>query len=150
MHNIISNTSCLIVLGNIGKLNVLKDLYGKIHVTEEVCAEYGKNLPAWIEVLKVQDRKCVKIIHSLVDLGEASTIALSTEMTNSLMILDDLKARKLAQKLDLNFTGTLGVLARAREKNIVKSLATILQELENTNFRISIAMKNELLKYDNI
>lgn len=79
MPNIISNTSCLIVLDNIGMLDVLKELYGKVFITEEVSKEFGKTVPDWIEVRKVSDNKYLKLMKNFVDLGEASTIALAVE-----------------------------------------------------------------------
>lgn len=51
MPDIISNTSCLIVLDNIGMLEILEELYGKIFITNEVSEEFGKRIPDWIEVL---------------------------------------------------------------------------------------------------
>lgn len=47
---IISDTSCLIALQNIGLLNLLKDLYQEIFITKEVKDEFGKDLPDWIIV----------------------------------------------------------------------------------------------------
>jgi predicted nucleic acid-binding protein len=39
MPNIISDSSCLIALDNIGLISILKDLYEKIYITEEVYSE---------------------------------------------------------------------------------------------------------------
>lgn len=50
-----------------------------------------------------------------VDAGEASAIALALEMELPLLILDDLKGRKLASSLNLRYTGTLGVLVTAKQ-----------------------------------
>ena len=75
MPDIISNTSCLIVLDNIGMLHILKELYGNIIITEEVAIEFGKELPPWVVIEKVLDRKIIKILSLVVDPGEASTIA---------------------------------------------------------------------------
>ena len=47
MPEIISNTSCLIVLDNIGMIYILKELYETVTISEEVAAEYGKELPGW-------------------------------------------------------------------------------------------------------
>jgi len=105
MPNIISNTSCLIVLDNIGMLDVLKELYGTVFITEEVSKEFSKTVPDWIEVRKVSDNKYLKLMKNFVDLGEASTIALAVETDDIVIILDDLKARKLARKLNLKITG---------------------------------------------
>lgn len=148
MPNIISNTSCLIVLDNIGMLDVLKELYGKVFITEEVSKEFGKTVPDWIEVRKVSDNKYLKLMKNFVDLGEASTIALAVETDDIVIILDDLKARKLGQKLNLKITGTIGVLIKARKKNIITSTQEVLNRLRNEGFRISDEIEKEFLKYD--
>lgn len=148
MPNIISNTSCLIVLDNIGMLDVLKELYGTVLITEEVSKEFSKTVPDWIEVRKVSDNKYLKLIKNFVDLGEASTIALAVETDDIVIILDDLKARKLAQKLNLKITGTIGVLIKARKRNIITSTREVLNKLRNEGFRISDEIEKEFLKYD--
>ena len=148
MPNIISNTSCLIVLDNIGMLDVLKELYGKVFITEEVSKEFGKTVPDWIEVRKVSDNKYLKLMKNFVDLGEASTIALAVETDDIVIILDDLKARKLAQKLNLKITGTIGVLVKARKRNIITSTQEVLNKLRNEGFRISDEIEKEFSKYD--
>jgi len=148
MPNIISNTSCLIVLDNIGMLDVLKELYGKVFITEEVSKEFGKTVPDWIEVRKVSDNKYLKLMKNFVDLGEASTIALAVETDDIVIILDDLKARKLGQKLNLKITGTIGVLVKARKRNIITSTQEVLNKLRNEGFRISDEIEKEFLKYD--
>jgi len=148
MPNIISNTSCLIVLDNIGMLDVLKELYGKVFITEEVLKEFGKTVPDWIEVRKVSDNKYLKLMKNFVDLGEASTIALAVETDDIVIILDDLKARKLGQKLNLKITATIGVLIKARKRNIITSTQEVLNRLRNEGFRISDEIEKEFLKYD--
>jgi predicted nucleic acid-binding protein len=59
-------------------------------------------------VLKIKSFRI--LIVSQIDLGEASAIALAKEIESLLLLPDDLKARKLAAKLNLKFTGTLGVI----------------------------------------
>ena len=129
-------------------LDVLKELYGKVFITEEVSKEFGKTVSDWIEVRKVSDNKYLKLMKNFVDLGEASTIALAVETDDIVIILDDLKARKLAQKLNLKITGTIGVLVKARERNIITSTQEVLNKLRNEGFRISDEIEKEFLKYD--
>lgn len=76
-------------------------------------------MPNWIKIENVQDKKYQEFLETQVDWGEASTIALAKEIENVLLLLDDLKARKLAGKLNLKFTGTLGVINKARQLGIV-------------------------------
>ena len=93
---IISDTSCLIALSNIGLLNILKDLYQEIIITQNVNDEFGENLPDWIIVLKVKNTDRQADIAKSLDKGEASSLALALEINNSILIIDEIKGRKIA------------------------------------------------------
>jgi predicted nucleic acid-binding protein len=80
------------------------------------------------------------------DKGESSAIALALEIPNSVIILDDQKARRVAEKLALDVTGTLGVIIKAKSKNIISSIKPFLQKLKTTNFRLTEAIEKEALK----
>lgn len=84
-----------------------------------------------------------------VDKGEASAIALALETEYATIILDDQKARKVAEKLDLEVTGTLGVIIKAKNNNLIPSIKPLLAKLSVTNFRLSKALENEALKQAN-
>lgn len=73
-------------------------------------------------------------------------MALAIESENSLLILDDLKARKLAAKLNLNYTGTLGIILKAKREGLLSSIRPILEKIQMTNFRFSDKILNEILK----
>ena len=148
MRNIIADTSCLIVLEKINMLYLLKKLYGTILITEEVAGEYGDEVAEWIKIRQVQDRKTLEVISAFVDLGEASSIALAMESENSTIIIDDLKGRKVAEKLGLRITGTIGVLLKAKESNLVDSLKPAVEQLKTSGFRISNELEREILKYE--
>jgi predicted nucleic acid-binding protein len=62
------------------------------------------------------------------------------------MILDDLKARKLAKQLQLKFTGLLGILLKAKQQQVIHSVSDILVQLRQANFRVSEKLENEVLK----
>jgi len=147
MPKIISNTSCLIVLDNINGLYILQQLYQSILITPEVVNEYAKPLENWMTVIEIKDRNYLRILNASVDLGEASTIALALQIQEeNVMILDDLKGRKLASQLQLKFTGLLGVLLKAKQQKIIPSVSGILNQLRKENFRISPKLENEVLK----
>ena len=67
------------------------------------------------------------------------------ELENTLLILDDLKARKVALKLNLDFTGTLGILIKAKEKGLISQIRPILEEIQSTNFRFSEDVFRQIL-----
>jgi len=147
MHNvIIADTSCLIVLANIDELDLLQKVYGKITTTPEVASEYGRDLPSWIDIISVADKQKQYILESQVDKGESSAIALALEKTHSLLILDDQKARKIASQLGVQYTGSLGVIVKAKQKGIITSVKPLLKKLRQTNFRLSPSLILEALK----
>jgi len=149
MPNIISDSSCLIALDNIQMLFILRDLYGTIYISEEVSHEFGKGVESYIDIKNVKDKKRLQILTNLIDLGEASTIALSLEIEDSIAILDDLKARKVAMNLNLKFTGLLGVILKAKQEGIINSVHDVLNRLKSARFRISKAMETEVLRLAN-
>ena len=61
------------------------------------------------------------------------------------MILDDAKARKTARKLGLHFTGTLGVLLRAKERQLIPSVQDVLLLMNKEGFHISEAVRQQIL-----
>ena len=145
MPRIISNTTCLIVLDNLNLIHILKDVYKEIYITEEVHKEFGNKIEDWIKIKDVKNKNYTKLLNTFIDLGESSTIALSYEINNSIMILDDLKARKIAKSMNLKYTGTLGVLLRAKEKGIISSVKPIMNQLKLQNFFISESVEKQIL-----
>ncbi|MDN3583014.1 DUF3368 domain-containing protein [Mucilaginibacter flavus] len=149
INTIITDASCFILLEKINGLDILEKLYGTVTTTPEIAAEYGKRLPLWVNVNAVNNRDLLYTYAELVDIGEASAIALAQEVTSPSLILDDLKGRKLAQQLNLEFTGTIGVLVLARQRKVIPLLLPYFEKIKSTNFRISNDFLQTLLdKYD--
>lgn len=147
MHKtIISDTSCFIILTNIGELDLLKEVYGQVVTTIEVATEFGETLPDWIEILEPNDKIRQHILELQLDLGEASAIALALEISDCTIILDDMKARRVAERLGLDFTGTLGVIVKAKNNGVIPSIKSYLNKLKNTNFRLTEELEKEALK----
>lgn len=146
---IISDTSCLIILTNIGELDLLEKIYGEIITAQDVANEFGNPLPSWIKIQSPINLIVQKTLELQLDKGESSAIALALETPNSTLILDDQKARKAAIKLGLTITGTLGVIIKAKLKGVIPSIKPILLKLQNTDFRLSTELYNEALKQAN-
>lgn len=84
-----------------------------------------------------------------IDKGESSAIALALETPGSIIILDDLKARKIADKLGLVFTGTIGVIIKAKLNGIIPSIRPVLEKIKKADFRLSIEIEIQALKEAN-
>lgn len=143
-RTIVSDTSCLIIFEKIGELDLLKKVFGQIIITQEVADEYGLKLPEWISVQNPADRKYQQTLEAKVDKGEASAIALAFELRDCLLIVDDLKARNLADELGIKYTGTFGVIIEAKLSGIIESVKPFL---DKSNKRIFICRKNWKKKF---
>lgn len=138
MHKVIvSDTSCLILLYKINRLDLLKDLFGNVTITQIVADEFGIQLPDFITIENPKELNYQKILETILDPGESSSIALALDKDDCLLILDDLKARKEAKQLKMDFTGTLGLFVVAKEKRLIDSVSVVIDEIKKTNFRIA-------------
>jgi len=142
---LISDTSTLILFHKINELNLLQKVYGELITTSEVAKEFGENLPDWIAGVDVIDKKYQLFLETQVDKGEASAIALASEFDDVLLLLDDLKARKLATKLNFKITGTLGIIHKAKQLELIEFVKPIIDKLLNTDFRIADNIVKEIL-----
>ncbi len=158
---VISNTSPLLYLHQIGRIDLLETLYGAVIAPPAVAlelrvgAEKGVDVPnlsalPWVEVRPVSDAKLLPVVIDLGS-GEAEVIALGIENPGSLLILDDKLARRIAGLRKLSLTGTLGVLIKAKKEGHLTKLAPVLNDLQNTTIRIheglyraALAEANEL------
>lgn len=146
---IISNSSALIALANINRFYLLHELFGTIYIPVEVEHEVFKNTiekPDFIKVCKVKNALAVKILNQSLGIGESAVIVLSQEIHSDLVILDDLKARKIAENAGIAITGLIGVLLAAKKNKIVPSLRPIIVELQQVGFRISDKIIKSILE----
>ena len=146
---IISDTNCFIILTNIGELELLHKVYGQVLTTIDIATEYGEPLPDWVEIATVTDKYTQQLLEMQIDKGESSAIALALETPDSTVILDDYKARKIAQQLGLTYTGTMGVIIKAKLKGIISSIKPLLEKIKQTDFRLSPEIELQALKEAN-
>lgn len=146
---VIADASVLIIFDKLVQLDILKKIYQTIYTTPEISQEFNKPLPSWIKVESVKDQKYLNFIRTQIDIGEATAISLAAEKEDPLLLLDDLKARKLARQLGMRFTGTLGVINKAKELRIIDRIKPLIDQLRDTDFRISENIIENLLKRNN-
>lgn len=142
---VISDTACLIALDKIGHLSLLRSLYGSIYITPTIADEFHGVIPDWIEIQEPANIPLQTFLEETIDAGEASAIALALEIKDCYLILDDLRARKVASGLGLTFTGTLGVIASAKKRGIIPSARYLFEQLRETDFWISDKFFQQLL-----
>jgi predicted nucleic acid-binding protein len=141
----VSNSSCLIALDAVGRLEILRQLYSTVVVPSAVESECGGQLPPWFQIQPVQNRLAVQSLQLELGDGEAEAIALCSERSATRLILDDRKARRIASQLQLPVTGTLAILVRAKEQGFIPTVREVIKDLLAVNFRVSEPLVRETL-----
>lgn len=165
---IVSNTSPLIWLSKVGRIILLKRLFGEVIIPEEVyreavekglkegfsdalaikeCIEQG-----WIKISKLNENEiklCGKIMENAfeVHIGEAQAIILARKI-DTLLLMDESSGRAFAETLGLQVKGTLYVIMKAlREKLLDKAEAReIVLTLVSKGFRIEPKLLARILR----
>ena len=161
---VVSNSSPLIYLSKLGKLELLRKLFREILIPKEVFNEVvsrGKE-GKFSEVLVIEDavnqgwlkmkgtkvdRRLLKFAPEL-DLGEAEVISLAKEIKADLVLMDDASARSISESFGLNTKGTIYVLLKARKSELIteEEVKTLLDKLVLTGFRLSSDVYSRVLK----
>lgn len=144
---VVSNTSPLLYLHQIGQLDLLQQLYHRVVVPGAVAAELARGSQAGVDVpdlaryhwLQIEEPPERLMLRAVVDLGagEAEVIALGMAHADALLLLDDALARRIARILGLSFTGTIGVLVKAKRARALDSVLPSLEALRQTTIRVS-------------
>lgn len=143
---VISDTSCLIALSKIEKLNLLQELFNEIIITREVYCEFGRPLPEWIIVTEVNNKLKQFELENRLDRGEASAIALALEIENSTLIIDEAKGRKISQSLNIEIIGTIGIILLAEKKGLISDSIATLRKLIYQGFWIPETLMNKIIE----
>lgn len=146
--NVVSNSSPLIALGRIERLDLLAALYTAIVVPAAVYQEVvvqGASQPGaatlanaeWLHVQSVQHEAGVQYLLATLDQGEAEAIVLAQELRADWLLLDELKARVTARRLGINVIGVAGTLVLAKKQGLLPAVRPLLDSLLSHRFRIS-------------
>ena len=141
----VTNSTCLIGLERIERLDILPQVFDTVFAPPAVAKEVRTSLD-WLRVRAVANPSVTIALRTQMDEGEAEAIALALELENVLLILDDKKARRVAQQMGMKVIGTVGMLLRAKRQGVIAEVKPILMKLTEANFRISQGIVREALR----
>jgi hypothetical protein len=135
---VILNNTPLVAPWSIGHLMLLHDLYGDILIPQAIYQEFLATERAvrqaaldalpWIKKATLADPRQVLVYVGL-DQGEAEVLALASERSARLVIIDELKGRRYAQRLGFPLTGTVGVLLTAKAQKLIPAVSPLIDQL---------------------
>ena len=148
---IVSDTSPILNLVAIERLELLRDLYGFLVIPPAVSAELRNNgisLSAdWNQVVEPGNSAAVLSLRAELDAGESEAIILSQQLNASLLLIDERLGRRAAMRLGLDVTGLLGILAEGKKRGIIASCAPLLDAMiERAGFWIGQRLRADYLK----
>ncbi|RLC14470.1 MAG: DUF3368 domain-containing protein [Deltaproteobacteria bacterium] len=150
---VVANSGPLISLAEIGQFRVLRQLFGKIRIPDAVRKEVvvsGKNRPgasevedsSWIQAMPVRDITGVQLLRERLGAGESEAIVLVMGLNADLLLIDEARARRIAESRSLKVSGTVGCLVMAKRKGLIPKVTPLLDSLLVSGFRMS----NELYR----
>ena len=155
---VVSDTTPLIGLSSIGRLEFLRELFDDVYIPQAVFDEtvtFGReegkaklvvSNANWIHVVEVKDRLAVNILLDEMDLGEVETIILASELNADWVLMDEKKGRRKLSQLNIPKIGTVGILLKGKQLGLVSNLKSELESLQKSGFSISQLVIEEVLK----
>ncbi|HEY9125605.1 MAG TPA: hypothetical protein VIM62_00680 [Acidobacteriaceae bacterium] len=151
---VVADTSPLNYLVLIDEIALLPALFQKVLIPPAVLDElrhpgtsskvrnWLAENPDWLELCHLSKPVNAKLLS--LDPGEQEAIQLALERNIGTVLLDEAAGRRIVQELGLEARGTLGILERGAKLGLTQ-FASAFHKLEQTNFRISPALKAALL-----
>ena len=156
---VVSDTSAINNLAAINQLHILQQLYGTVIIPEAVYLELtDPRFPVagatevktfdWIQTRVVSDRKLVQALSNELDEGEAEAITLAIEIQADRVLIDERQDRLVAARLNLRYTGILGVLVEAKSQGLIAEVKPLLDALINqAGFWVAESLYNRVLRF---
>jgi len=148
---IIGDSSALIALSAMDRLDILEKLFNKVYVPKAVYEEVTKSNKAESKKLKLFLKdKVIEVKSHIVKIGlgkgELESIVLYQELNAKFLLIDDKRAKKFAQLNSINTIGSLGVILLAKESGLIDSVKKDLEKLKDKNLYISKELINKVIK----
>lgn len=152
---VVADTSPLNYLLLIDEIDLLPVVFGQVLVPRSVFQEldhpksspkvrqWVTRLPTWFEIRTVVSVSTPELMG--LDVGEREAIQLALDLGIGTVLIDESEGRRQAERLHLEVRGTIGILERGANLGKI-NLRQALDKLDETNFRLSPAVRAALLK----
>jgi predicted nucleic acid-binding protein len=152
---VVLNNTPLVAFWVLGRFDLLRDLFGEVLIPAAVEAEFlaveetvrreALERAPWIRATSVSHPRRA-LAYAELDQGEAEVLALAEDLDARLVVIDERKGRRYAERMGLPRTGTLGVLLLAKEAGLIDSLAVWIPKLQEAGLFLSPALVRRALE----
>ncbi|HAK93974.1 MAG TPA: DUF3368 domain-containing protein [Planctomycetes bacterium] len=153
MMIVVADSSPLIVLLDIGHIDILPELFTHVVIPPEVAAELTRSnrphvvrefiasAPPWLSERAPARAEAIPALHA----AECAAISLARELNAHVLLIDEVRGRRAAAQRRIRFTGTIGVLELAAERGLL-DLKDAFERIKQTDFWISHDLLDERLR----
>ncbi|MCH6199420.1 DUF3368 domain-containing protein [Aquiflexum sp. LQ15W] len=153
MAKAIVDTGVLISLGLINKIHLLELIFGDYFIPEAVWNElssyenpdFDKRILSSLKshIFPISTKNHLSLI---MDYGESEAVILVGELNADFLLIDDFKARKIAESLGITCIGSIGIILKAKEKGLVEELSPIFKYWMESNRFFTKKLLNQVLE----
>lgn len=152
MRIVVADTGAIISLVHIGRLDLIEKVFGDYYIAKAVWVELSNyDNPNFdrsqLKMLKerIKEIKSKNYLSMVMDFGESESVVLYEELQADYLLIDDSKARAIAESLNINCIGTLGLLLKAKNKGLIPELKPIFERLISDGRYFSRNLLNDIL-----
>lgn len=151
MSLIISDSTTIITLLNIKRVDVLRNLFSEVFIPCKVYDEMTVDEEIVLDgnffiKKEIEDKNLCRLLMKSLDDGESEAIVLAKEMNLSL-IIDEKKGRKVAKNLGINIFGFIGLLLLNYRKAhfSAEECKSIFYQAKQAGFRVGEKLEDDFL-----
>ena len=150
---VVADTGVLISLGHVDLISLLSQVFGEFYVPKAVWDELVRYEHPDFDQEKLKEIKpqVVRIkstnyLSMLMDSGESEAVILYEEMKADFLLIDDQKARIIAESFGINCIGSIGLILKAKEKGLVGEIRPVFLKWIKLKRYFSLKLLNEILQ----
>ena len=159
---VVSDTTPIISLMKVGKLELLERLFEVVYIPTAVYRELTENEAyqeeakivqkcGFLILAEVKNEKAVAILRQFtgLDAGESEAIILADEKQSDVLLMDEHRGRQVAKKMGITIAGTIGILIQAFDERMLtkKDVEECIERLKENDIRISEKLYQRLRRH---
>lgn len=152
MKVVVADSGALISLGHISQIDLIEKVFDEFYIAHAVWQELQEyeNPEFDKSSLKELKKRVVKIksknyLSMIMDYGESESVILYEELQADFLLIDDNKARIVAETLDVNCIGSIGLLIKAKQKGLITELKPLFEKWISIGRYFSKKLLNKIL-----
>lgn len=152
---VVLNNTPLVALWAIGRLDLLRDLFQEVLIPRSVENEFlavetaarqqALSDAPWVRSVSLaQPRRA--LVYAGLDQGEAEVLTLAEEREARLVVIDERRGRRFAERMGIPLTGSLGVLLLSKEAGLIESVSVWLTKLQEAGLFLAPSLIQRTLE----